>query len=318
MSELFTIIITEESAGQRLDKVLTTQCVDLSRAFIQKLFDEGRIYKKDDPDAKIKPSKKVTAGDIYAYHIPPLKEANPTPDSSIPLDIVYEDEDLVVINKQAGLVVHPGAGHWEGTLVHALLHHCHGSLSGIGGVKRPGIVHRLDKDTSGLMIVAKNDQAHQFLSHQFENRTLSRVYHALVWGQILPPKGIIDTFITRSPRNRQKMAVCDSSQGKPAVTHYSTLKSFIKEDLSTSVSLVECRLKTGRTHQIRVHMHHIGHPLLGDPLYGKCPKGAKKVWGEDHSFMWFPHQALQAVEIQFIHPRKKELMIFTIPSKFKE
>jgi len=209
------------------------------------------------------------------------------------------------------MVVHPAPGHRESTLVNALLAHCKESLSGIGGVRRPGIVHRLDKETSGLMVVAKNDHTHHGLSAQFAKRTLSRSYWAFVWGVPQPKTGIIEGDIGRSSQNRQKMAVVTRG-GKPAITHYKILKRyFAKDDVSQSISMVRCDLETGRTHQIRVHMAHIGHSLIGDPVYGRVPKWAKKAF--DPAVITFPRQALHAFELRFLHPRTGELMTFNAP-----
>jgi 23S rRNA pseudouridine1911/1915/1917 synthase len=229
--------------------------------------------------------------------VPPAAPALPVP-QTIPLDIVYEDEFLLVIDKPAGLVVHPGAGNEDGTLVNALLAHCGEQLSGIGGVRRPGIVHRLDKDTSGLMVAAKTDAAHRGLSAQLSDRSLSRTYRAIVWGKPVPPAGRIDAPIGRSPNNRRKMAVLRNG-GRDAVTLYSTVTQ-----VGAKASLIECKLMTGRTHQIRVHMAHLGHPLVGDPLYGRAR-------GDGSALARFPRQALHATAIAFVHPIDGREMSFT-------
>ena len=233
---------------------------------------------------------------------------------NIPLDIVFEDEHLIVINKQAGLVVHPGAGNYSGTLVNALLYHCADTLSGIGGVMRPGIVHRLDKDTSGVMLAAKTDQAHKGLAAQLEDRSLSRIYKALVLGVPQPRKGSVDQPLARDHRNRLKMAV-NNSHGKTAKTHYQ-----VERDFKGVLSLLECKLESGRTHQIRVHMGYAGYPLIGDPLYGPQPtavRAALKRGGYEpetiEEVMAFPRQALHAAAISFIHPASGEEMAFEAP-----
>lgn len=308
-AQVFTV---PDGENGRLDKVLAGLAQDLSRSRLQALIDDGAVTVNDQPPAAA--SMKVKAGDVLSVLIPPPVDATPQAEN-IPLDIVYEDDDLLVINKAAGMVVHPGAGNWHGTLVNALLHHCRDSLSGIGGVMRPGIVHRLDKETSGLMIVAKNDRAHKGLSEQLADRSLSRTYHALVWR--VPPivKGKVDLPIGRHPTNRLKMAVRPSNaQGaREAVTHYVREESF--EDI---IALVRCDLETGRTHQIRVHMQQIGHPLLGDPFYGLPAQEQraflKKAGAEDDTIediLNFPRQALHAAEIRFIHPVLDEEMGFS-------
>ena len=302
------IIAPEDSAPMRLDKFLAQACPDLSRARLQKLIKEqqvivsGFIIKK--------PSHEITAGDQITVNIPPA-----VPDEikaeDIPLDIVYEDDDLLVINKAVGMVVHPGAGNWDGTLVNALLHHCQGNLSGIGGVQRPGIVHRLDKETSGLMVVAKNDSAHQGLSAQLQDRSLSRIYKAFVWRAPTLIKGKVDMPIGRDSANRIKMAIMMKS-GREAITHY-----HVREKYDAAASMIECKLATGRTHQIRVHMQHIKHPMIGDPLYGlPAQEGTallKRAGYEEDvaaQIMAFDRQALHAAEIGFIHPASGEEMRF--------
>ena len=223
------------------------------------------------------------------------------------MDVVYEDDDLLVLNKPAGIVVHPAAGNYEGTLVNALLAHCKNSLSGIGGVIRPGIVHRLDKDTSGLMVVAKNDKAHNGLSEQFAVHSLERSYLALVWGMPSPSGGVVETQIGRSPVNRKKMAVV-ASGGKRAETHYQMLETYA----NGAVSLVRCTLKTGRTHQVRVHMTSLGHPLIGDKVYGKTPKAALRSESLKTAAE-FPRQALHSYKMSFEHPVTGKTMRFEIP-----
>lgn len=295
MSSCLSLLIPLAHASSRLDKALTALVPadsGLSRARVQQLIKAGRVGLNG--GAVTDPSHKVKAGEVYALEVPPPEPAVPQA-QEIALKVVYEDADLLVIDKPAGLVVHPAAGNRDRTLVNALLAHCGNSLSGIGGVVRPGIVHRLDKDTSGLMVVAKHDAAHQALSAQFADRSLSRVYQALVWGVPSPVKGSIEGAIGRHPRDRKKMAVL-AHGGKAALTHYRVLEAL------GAVSLVECKLATGRTHQIRVHMAHNKHPLVGDPVYGRR-----------NSSLAFPRQALHAAEITFLHPRTGKRMNFTAP-----
>jgi 23S rRNA pseudouridine1911/1915/1917 synthase len=293
------LTITDELAGQRTDKAIAllaaAKIPTLSRARIQALMAEG--YLTEGPKKISDASHKVKANETYLLTLPPIEKAEPVA-QDIELDIIFEDKDLIVINKQAGLVVHPAPGNRDMTLVNALLAHCGGSLSGIGGVARPGIVHRLDKDTTGLMVVAKNDAAHQALAKQFADRSLSRTYHAVVWGEMTPPTGSIDAPIGRSSKDRKKMAV--TTKGKPARTHYKVLDAY--ED----ASLVECKLETGRTHQIRVHMAHIKHPVVGDATYSSKRRSKK---GEEF-LQEFPRQALHAIAIQFIHPRTGKIKKF--------
>lgn len=251
------------------------------------------------------PSRKVKTGDVIALSIPDVEEALPLPEA-MDLDIVFEDGDVVVVNKQAGLVVHPGAGNPQGTLINGLLHHCGSSLSGIGGVARPGIVHRLDKGTSGLMVVAKNDQAHQFLSNQFTDRSIKRTYFALCWGIPNPPEGQIKGNIGRDPRHRQRMKVLGYG-GKEAITNY-----FTHEKVGLYAGLIECNLETGRTHQIRVHMTHKGCSLIGDPLYGRTPRGVDTETKEAVTTHCNEGQRpmLHAGRLSFIHPKTSEVMTF--------
>lgn len=307
-SSYFSVAVPPELSGQRLDKALSDLCPDFSRSRLKGLIIEQAV-KVDDKIAS-DPACKVKEDQIIEFVLPPVEDYHLLPEN-IPLDIPYEDEDLLVVNKAAGMVVHPGAGNWTGTLVHALLYHCGESLSGIGGVMRPGIVHRLDKDTSGLMLVAKNDLAHASLSGQLADRTLSRVYQALVLGVPLPPLGVAEMSLDRHSRDRVKIAVKQQG-GKEARTYYRVLEKF-----SGALSLVECKLETGRTHQIRVHMEALGHPLIGDPLYGaqatKTHAVLKKS-GFDKDViarcLAFPRQALHAKEITFNHPRTGEDMCF--------
>lgn len=278
------------TAPSRLDKALA-DATELSRARVQALIAEGRVEVEGKPASS--PSTKVAAGAAFRITVPAAAEPQAQP-QDIPLDVTYEDEHLIVVNKPAGMVVHPAAGNPDGTLVNALLHHCGGSLSGIGGVARPGIVHRIDKDTSGLLVVAKSDAAHEGLAAQFAQHSVHRRYLAVCGGHPGQKEGTIDEKLGRSDQNRKKMAVLpkNSSRGKHAITHYKTLQRL------DSSSLIECRLETGRTHQVRVHCASIGHALLGDPLYGRTPKPLKPLLGE----LKFARQALHAAELGFLHP----------------
>ena len=284
------LITNNDYIGLRLDKVLVSELKDRSREFIMRLIDEGEVLVND---KKAKNSYRVKENDEITINIPKAKSLDATP-QDIPLDIVYEDDDIIVINKPRDLVVHPSNGHEDGTLVNALLAHCT-NLSGINGVKRPGIVHRIDKDTTGLLVVAKNDYAHEFLAKQLEDHTLHREYIALVKGVIKEEDGKIIAPIGRDKYNRQKMAV-DVKNGKPAVTHFHVLKRF------NQYTLISCVLETGRTHQIRVHMNYIGYPIEGDPVYG--PKS---------HLLFDKGQLLHAEKLILIHPKTKKKMTFTAP-----
>jgi 23S rRNA pseudouridine1911/1915/1917 synthase len=303
MTEFRYFIVKETETSQRLDRLISNHYSDFSRTRIQDLIRQGYI-KADGKE--VSASDKVKEGVRIDLVLPQAEEAIPQP-QHIPLDILYEDQDLIVLNKAAGMVVHPAPGSVDQTLVNALLSHCGDSLSGIGGIKRPGIVHRLDKGTSGLLVVAKNDVAHRGLSGQFSSRSLSRTYQALIWGVPNSFTGTITGNIGRSPRHRQKMALL-SSGGKEAMTHYKILKTF-----GSIVSLVECRLETGRTHQIRVHLTSIGHPLIGDPLYGSAPHKAplalrKALMGLTQNL----RPLLHAWRIEFVHPRTQEKLSFSV------
>jgi 23S rRNA pseudouridine1911/1915/1917 synthase len=275
-------------SGQRLDKALA-EASGLSRERIKALLGEGRIALGGAPVAQ--GSLKPTAGTPFTIAVPEAVPAEAAA-QDIPLSIAFEDEYLVVVDKPAGLVVHPAAGNLDGTLVNALLHHCQGQLSGIGGVARPGIVHRIDKDTSGLLVVAKTDAAHEGLARQFADHSVERAYLAVASGRPVPGAGTIRGAIARSPVNRKKMALVEEGRGKHAVTHYRTLEAF------AGATLVECRLETGRTHQIRVHLSSIGHALLGDTVYGRTPPRLRSLLGDLH----FQRQALHAAELGFVHP----------------
>jgi 23S rRNA pseudouridine1911/1915/1917 synthase len=295
------------TGGQRLDRALA-DASGLSRERIKALLGEGRITLggRAVDQASLKPA----AGTAFAIAVPAASPASAEA-QDIALTIVYEDADLIVIDKPAGLVVHPAAGNLDGTLVNALLHHCRGQLSGIGGVARPGIVHRIDKDTSGLLVVAKHDAAHEGLARQFADHSIERAYQALTAGVPSPLAGTVRGSIGRSSSNRKKMALVEDGRGKHAVTHYKVLES-----LGTFAALVECRLETGRTHQVRVHLSSIGHPLLGDPVYGRSPPRLRPILTE----LAFRRQALHAAVLGFVHPVSGNQLRFAseLPQDFRE
>jgi 23S rRNA pseudouridine1911/1915/1917 synthase len=295
------------NGGQRLDRALA-DASGLSRERIKALLGEGRITLggRAVDQASLKPA----AGTAFAIAVPAASPASAEA-QDIALTIVYEDADLIVIDKPAGLVVHPAAGNLDGTLVNALLHHCRGQLSGIGGVARPGIVHRIDKDTSGLLVVAKHDAAHEGLARQFADHSIERAYQALTAGVPSPLAGTVRCSIGRSSSNRKKMALVEDGRGKHAVTHYKVLES-----LGTFAALVECRLETGRTHQVRVHLSSIGHPLLGDPVYGRSPPRLRPILTE----LAFRRQALHAAVLGFVHPVSGNQLRFAseLPQDFRE
>ncbi|MDJ0643815.1 MAG: RluA family pseudouridine synthase [Erythrobacter sp.] len=300
MSDPQIITGTIANAG-RLDKVLSENS-DLSRARVQSLIADGKVVVDGAPATSS--STKVAAGMAFAITVPAAVEPQARP-QDIPIEIAFEDEHLVVVDKPAGMVVHPAAGNPDGTLVNALLHHCDGSLSGIGGVARPGIVHRIDKDTSGLLVVAKTDAAHEGLAAQFAEHSVHRRYLAVCGGHPNPSEGTITGRIGRSEANRKKMAVLEknSSRGKHAVTHYKVIHRL------ESSAAIECRLETGRTHQVRVHCASIGHALLGDPLYGSTPRPLKSVLKS----LNFQRQALHAAELGFLHPLTRKTVKFEAP-----
>lgn len=288
------IVINKEDEGLRLDKFLSNRYPDLSRVYLQKLIQEDEVFvngKKEKASYKVKENDLIDIGDLEVNELE-LEAQN------IPLDIVYEDEDIIVINKEQGMIVHPAPGVYKDTLVNALLYHCK-DLSSINGVKRPGIVHRIDKDTSGLLVVAKNDHSHEFLSNQLKDKTMNREYYALVHGVINENKGRINAPIGRDLKNRIKMAVV--KDGKESITHFEVIERFSK------YTLIKCKLETGRTHQIRVHMAYIGYPLAGDPVYGVKPT----LEGNG--------QYLHAYRLTLVHPRTNKEMVFEspIPEYFK-
>lgn len=298
-------VIPDDAAGWRLDRALAAALPTLSRERLKALISTGNVVPDDSGSAVRDPASKVQPGSIWSVTVPqPAPAHNVAQD--IPLDIVFEDEHLIVIDKPAGLVVHPAAGNYDGTLVNALLHHCAGSLSGIGGVERPGIVHRIDKDTSGLIVAAKTDPAHVGLAAQFARHSIDRRYRAIVSGMMTEPSGTIDAPLARSSVNRQKIAIQQEGRGKRAVTHYRLI------DPLREAALVECRLETGRTHQVRVHMASIGHPLIGDPVYGRTRKAHRALLDE----LDFRRQALHAAHLGFIHPITSTSLAFEskIPS----
>jgi 23S rRNA pseudouridine1911/1915/1917 synthase len=303
-----------EDKGERLDRFLARNVPSLSRTRLKGLILDGKV--SIDGAVQEDPGRKVDAGQEIAVDIPPAVPPEPEGES-IPLEVVYEDDQLLVIDKPAGLVVHPAAGHDTGTLVNALIAHCGDSLSGIGGVKRPGIVHRLDKDTTGLLVVAKTDRAHKKLAEQFADhgRTgpLVRAYRAIVWGKPDRKHGVVDANLDRSTKHRDRMAVVSREKGREAITHYEVEEVFAGSNGEPVASLVVCRLETGRTHQIRVHMAHIGHPLIGDRLYASGFRTKATLLAPDARAVveGFPRQALHAAELGFAHPVTDEEMMFT-------
>lgn len=318
LSELMELTVSRAAAGQRMDAFVASQAPDwVSRSRVKELIKAGHVSLNGVPCTG--PNQRLVEEDAIVWKVP--APVDPTPlGEDIPLAVAFEDEHLIVIDKPAGLVVHPAAGNWTGTLVNALIHHCGESLSGVGGVRRPGIVHRLDKETSGLIVVAKTDRAHQGLAAQFADHgregPLQRRYRALVWGRP-DAAGTVRTYLGRDNRNRQRRAVVGESapDARHAVTHWQTLGTWAADDGQTrspvEISLVECKLETGRTHQIRVHMTHLGHPLLGDQLYGtshasraeRLPDAAK------HLVRGFQRQALHAAILGFEHPVSGEAVL---------
>jgi 23S rRNA pseudouridine1911/1915/1917 synthase len=299
-------------AGTRLDRFLAGKLPELSRARLQALIADGAVRSGGrtirDGNHRIKP------GETYEVAVPPPAPAEPQGED-IPLHVVYEDKDLIVIDKPAGLVVHPAAGNPDGTLVNALIAHCGDSLKGVGGVARPGIVHRLDKDTSGLLVAAKNERTMRSLAKQFANHTIERAYHAIVWGAPRKPEGVIESQIGRNPFDRKRMGVLRGG-GKEARTRYKVIERFGPKERPFA-SLVECRLETGRTHQIRVHLTHLGHPLIGDATYGRSRHPSRaKTQAEEKAYGMaaeFPRQALHAWLLGFHHPGPDRKMRFESP-----
>ena len=294
------VTIPAEMAGWRLDRALATLLPTYSRERLKALISSGQVTSEGalsrDPSAKVK------EGSVYTVAVPaPAPAHNEAQD--IPLEIVFEDDHLLVVDKPAGMVVHPAAGNFDGTMVNALLHHCKGRLSGIGGVARPGIVHRIDKDTSGLLVVAKTDPAHEGLAAQFARHSIDRRYAAIVAGRPKASSGTVDAPLARSATNRKKIAIVGEGRGKRAVTHWSLVEPL------KHAALVECRLETGRTHQVRVHMASIGHPLLGDPVYGR----ARPEHRDGLKRLGFERQALHAARLGFVHPVTGGALTFDSP-----
>ena len=306
MEECVVLSISIEDVGKRIDAYIAEN-TELTRSAVAKLVESGDISVNGKDVAK---NYKLREGDIIEIELPEPEPDKAEPEN-IPLDVVYEDDDIIVVNKPSGMVVHPAAGNRSGTLVNALLYHCKGSLSGIGGVVRPGIVHRIDKDTSGLLVVAKNDDAHNSLAAQLKTHAVSRVYYAIIIGSFFEDAGTVDAPIGRHPNDRKKMAVLKDGQGtaRHAVTHYSTLAKY------KGFSLVRCELETGRTHQIRVHMAYKGHPLLGDPIYG----GGKTAFEASNKNLILG-QCLHAKELKLTHPKTGKLMRFEceLPDNMKK
>lgn len=305
------IHIPEELSGQRLDKALSTLLPEFSRSRLQALVKAGHVLLGGEVCDNV--SLKVKVGSHVSINLPAVEAADPEA-QDIKLDVIYEDDSLLVINKPAGLVVHPGAGNHDGTLVNALLHHCGASLSGIGGVARPGIVHRIDKDTSGLLVVAKHDHAHQHLSAQLADRSLSRVYQTIAFKTPVPRKGSVNLPLGRDSGNRIKMAI-NRRTGREAQTDYLVL-----EDFGGALSFLECRLHSGRTHQIRVHLQTLGHPIIGDQLYGPQRNAIeaamkKSGYGPEQiaPILALKRQALHAASISFVHPETEDWMEFEAP-----
>ena len=303
---IFNIIVPLSHHGWRIDKFLQLQINDLSRTRIQSLIHEGQVKLNN---IKItNPSKKIKEDEQVKINFPPPKQTHIQP-NKISLDILYDDDDIIIINKLPGVVVHPGAGNYKETIVNGLLYKYKSNLSNIGGKLRPGIVHRIDKDTSGAIVVAKNDNAHINLSHQFSDHTIKRTYEALIWGVLKPQSGKIKERISRSVKNRQLMAV-RKEKGKIAITNYRTIKIFKNHNLPT-ISHIECQLETGRTHQIRVHMNFKGNPILGDKSYGKSKKRFKTINPViEKKINNFNRQALHAKSLGFVHPKTKKEVFF--------
>ena len=294
------ITLPATAAGQRLDKALADTVPLYSRERLKNLVQGGRVSRG--ADVIWDPATKMKGGEALVLDVPEARPSE-TVAQDIPLAIVYEDDHLLIVDKPAGLVVHPAAGNYDGTMVNALLHHCAGRLSGIGGVARPGIVHRIDKDTSGLLVVAKTDRAHEGLAAQFARHDVDRRYTAVVGGVPVPPAGRIEGALARSTANRQKMAIVKDGRGKRAVTHFRTIAAY------DGAARVECRLETGRTHQIRVHMASIGHALLGDAVYGRTPGKLAPLLKD----LAFERQALHAATLGFVHPVTQEKLSFESP-----
>ena len=307
MEKNINLIVEEDENNLRLDVFINKKEQLISRTRIKNLI----LKKKLKINNKIinSPSKKVSIGDTISLQIPEAKKASLKP-YDFKLEIVHEDDDLLVINKPAGIIMHPGAGNYDQTIVNALMHYDKDSLSTIGDELRPGIVHRIDKDTSGLVVIAKNNETHENLSLQFSKHTITRIYQLLIWGKLRPSSGKIDTFITRSSKNRQMMEV-SKTKGKRAITNYKTVEIYENDKIPT-LSLVECKLETGRTHQIRVHMSHMGNSIMGDGKYKKKYKKLKNIDTNLEKLIYkLDRQFLHAKTLGFVHPKTKEEMIFS-------
>ena len=307
MKNIINIIVKDEKNGIRIDSFISKKEKKLSRTRIKNLILQKNL--KLNNSIIVNPSRKIAAGDKINLIIPEPRKASLKP-YKFKIDIVYEDNDLLVLNKPAGIVIHPGAGNYDNTIVNALVNHCGKSLSNIGGELRPGIVHRIDKDTSGLVVVAKNNFSHENLSNQFNKHSIDRIYELMVWGKLRPQFGKIETLITRSSRNRQLMEV-GVTKGKKAITNYKTLEVF-ESDKTPTLSLVECKLETGRTHQIRVHMSHKGNNILGDKKYRKKFKKLKNIDQNLEKLIYnLNRQFLHAKVLGFIHPKSGKKLRFT-------
>ena len=307
MKKNINLIVESNENNLRIDTFITKKESLISRTRVKNLILKKKL--KLNNEIINSPSKRVSIGDKINLEIPEPKEASLKP-YDFKLEIIYEDDDLLVINKPAGIIMHPGAGNYDKTIVNALMHYNKDTLSTIGDELRPGIVHRIDKDTSGLIVVAKNNTTHENLSYQFSEHTITRVYQLLIWGKLRPTSGKIDTFITRSSKNRQMMEV-SGSKGKRAITNYKTIEIF-ENDKTPTLSLVECRLETGRTHQIRVHMTHMGNSIMGDGKYKKKYKKLKNIDTNLENLIYkLDRQFLHAQTLGFIHPKTKEEMTFT-------
>jgi len=306
MEKKINLIVKENDKNLRVDVFVNKKTSDLSRTRVKNLILDKKL--KLNNKITIDPSKKISNGDIINLTIPEPKKTSLKP-YKYKLDIIYEDNDLIVLNKPAGIVMHPGAGNYDNTIVNALINYKKNSLSSIGNELRPGIVHRIDKNTSGLVLIAKNNQTHEHLSVQFSKHSITRVYQLLIWGKIRPSKGKIETFITRSSKNRQLMEV-SNTKGKKAITNYKTIEIFENKNTPT-LSLLECKLETGRTHQIRVHMNYLGNSIVGDDRYKKRFKKIKNVdLLLEENLIKLNRQFLHAKTIGFIHPTKNKEMIF--------
>ena len=307
MEKKINLIVKEINKNMRVDVFINKKEKNLSRTRIKNLILDQKL--KLNNKIIIDPSKKTSVGDNLELIIPEPKKASLKP-FKYKLDIIFEDEDLIILNKPSGIVIHPGAGNFDNTIVNALMYYDKNSLSNIGDELRPGIVHRIDKNTSGLIVIAKNNQAHEHLSNQFSKHTITRIYQLMIWGKVRPSRGRIETLITRSSKNRQMMEV-SRTKGKKAITNYKTIEIF-ENDKTPTLSLVECKLETGRTHQIRVHMTYMGNSIVGDDKYKKKYKKLKNIDFEiERSISKLDRQFLHAKTLGFIHPKTNEEMIFS-------